>query len=733
MGSEEAVLFETDNAEGRVLYRLFAVSIFVGICLVWAYRVNNVPGSEEVAGRWIWFGMLGAELWFGFYWFITQALQWNRVYRRTFKDRLSLGYENSLPNIDIFVCTADPTVEPPLMVINTVLSVMAYEYPTEKLSVYLSDDAGSDLTFYALIEASDFAKLWIPYCKNYKVEPRSPKVYFRSASAPTSPSHAQDFSSIKKMYEDMERRIESAVNLGRIPEEISAKHRGFSQWDSYFAKQDHGSIVQILIDGRDIDAKDVEGCPMPTLVYLAREKRPNYFHNFKAGVMNALIRVSSKISNGPIILNVDCDMFSNNSYALRDAVCFFMDEKKGHEIAFVQFPQNFENVTKNDMYSASLRLITEVEFHGLDGYGGPLYIGTGCFHRRETLCGKKFTEYKDEPKRVNKLLRDESKHDLEERLKTLASVTYEENTQWGNEMGLKYGSPVEDVITGLAIQCRGWKSIYFNPTRKAFLGIVPTTLVDTLVQHKRWSEGDFQIFLSKYCPLWFGHGKISLGLQLGYCCYCFWPVNSLPVIYYSMIPSLCLLKGISLFPQISSPWFLSFAYVIFASCAQSFVEFIFSGGTVLGWWNDQRIWLYKRISSYLFAFIDTILKLLGLFKLEFIISSKVSDEDVSKRYEKEIMEFGATSPMFTVLSTLALLNLFCFVGLVKKLVLDTSSLVVFETLVLQILMCGVLVLINLPLYQGLFLRSDKGKMPGPVAAKSVTFAFLICILFTLLY
>ena len=38
-------------------------------------------------------------------------------------------YEKVLPGIDIFVCTANPLIEPPAMVINTVLSVMAYDYP----------------------------------------------------------------------------------------------------------------------------------------------------------------------------------------------------------------------------------------------------------------------------------------------------------------------------------------------------------------------------------------------------------------------------------------------------------------------------------------------------------------------------------------------------------------------------------------------------------------------------
>jgi hypothetical protein len=72
------------------------------------------------------------------------------------------------------------------------------------------------------------------------------------------------------------------------------------------------------------------------------------------------IRVSSEISNGPIILNVDCDMYSNNSQSVRDALCFFMDEEKSHDVAFVQFPQNLKNVTRNELYDAALRVISEV-------------------------------------------------------------------------------------------------------------------------------------------------------------------------------------------------------------------------------------------------------------------------------------------------------------------------------------------------------------------------------------
>ena len=49
------------------------------------------------------------------------------------------------------------------------------------------------------------------------------------------------------------------------------------------------TVFQILIDGRNLDEVDDDERQLPTLVYLAREKRPHCHHNFKAGSMNALV------------------------------------------------------------------------------------------------------------------------------------------------------------------------------------------------------------------------------------------------------------------------------------------------------------------------------------------------------------------------------------------------------------------------------------------------------------
>lgn len=430
------------------------------------------------------------------------------------------------------------------------------------------------------------------------------------------------------------------------------------------------------------------------------------------------IRVSSVISNSPVILNVDCDVYSNNSDLIREALCFFLDEEMSHKIAFVQYPQNYNNMTKNDIYGNSLNVINEVELSGMDSVGGPAYLGTGCFHRRETLCGRWFSEdYKEDWSRGITAKTREYIDEIEEKAKSLGTCTYEHNTQWGNEIGLKYGCPVEDIITGLAIQCRGWDSVYINPQRKAFIGLSPTTLAQTLLQHKRFSEGNFSIFLSKYCPFLFGHGKIKLRLQMGYCIYGLWAPNSLPTLYYVIIPSLSLLKGIPLFPEITSPWITPFMYVSIATYLYSLYEALHSGLTFKGWWNGQRMWMIRRVTSYLFAIIDTFLRLLGLSAMEFAITSKVSDEDESRRYEQEVMEFGS-SLEFVIISTVALLNLACLAGGLCRIIVGgwSARLDVFS---LQIVLCGALVATNIPIYEAMFVRKDKGRLPLSVTLASI--------------
>ena len=49
-------LFEAKAAKGRILFGLYAVSTFVGICLICVYRKTHLPEEGKV-GRWAWIGL----------------------------------------------------------------------------------------------------------------------------------------------------------------------------------------------------------------------------------------------------------------------------------------------------------------------------------------------------------------------------------------------------------------------------------------------------------------------------------------------------------------------------------------------------------------------------------------------------------------------------------------------------------------------------------------------------
>lgn len=61
---------------------------------------------------------------------------------------------------------------------NTLVSALAMDYPPDKLSVYLSDDGAAPVTLYGVREASEFARVWVPFCKKYGIKSRCPKVFF---------------------------------------------------------------------------------------------------------------------------------------------------------------------------------------------------------------------------------------------------------------------------------------------------------------------------------------------------------------------------------------------------------------------------------------------------------------------------------------------------------------------------------------------------------------------------
>ncbi|KAL8032422.1 hypothetical protein ABFX02_13G094500 [Erythranthe guttata] len=370
-------------------YRTVIIMRLIILILFFHYRVTHPVDSAFG----LWLTSVICEIWFAFSWVLDQFPKWSPINRETYIDRLSARYEregepSELAAVDFFVSTVDPLKEPPLITANTVLSILAVDYPVDKVSCYVSDDGAAMLSFESLVETADFARKWVPFCKKFSIEPRTPEFYFSQKidylKDKVQPSFVKERRAMKRDYEEYKVRVNALVaKAQKTPDEGWTMEDG-TPWPGNNSR-DHPGMIQVFLG--NTGARDVEGNEIPRLVYVSREKRPGYQHHKKAGAENALVRVSAVLTNAPFILNLDCDHYVNNSKAIREAMCFLMDPQVGPDVCYVQFPQRFDGIDKSDRYANRNTVFFDVNMKGLDGIQGPVYVGTGCVFNRQALYG----------------------------------------------------------------------------------------------------------------------------------------------------------------------------------------------------------------------------------------------------------------------------------------------------------------------------------------------------------
>ncbi|KAE8769296.1 putative cellulose synthase catalytic subunit [Hordeum vulgare] len=690
------------------LYRIVIILRLIILCFFFQYRVSH-PVRDAYG---LWLVSVICEIWFALSWLLDQFPKWYPINRETYLDRLALRYDregepSQLCPIDIFVSTVDPLKEPPLITANTVLSILAVDYPVDKVSCYVSDDGSAMLTFESLSETAEFARKWVPFCKKHNIEPRAPEFYFQQKidylKDKIQPSFVKERRAMKREYEEFKIRINALVaKAQKVPEEGWTMADG-TAWPGNNPR-DHPGMIQVFLGHSG--GLDTDGNELPRLVYVSREKRPGFQHHKKAGAMNALIRVSAVLTNGAYLLNVDCDHYFNSSKALREAMCFMMDPALGRKTCYVQFPQRFDGIDLHDRYANRNIVFFDINMKGLDGIQGPMYVGTGCCFNRQALygydpvlteadlepnivvkscCGgrkKKNKSYMDNKNRMMK--RTESSapifnmEDIEEGIEGyedersmlmsqkrlekrfgqspiftastfmtqggippstnpasllkeaihVISCGYEDKTEWGKEIGWIYGSVTEDILTGFKMHARGWISIYCMPPRPCFKGSAPINLSDRLNQVLRWALGSVEILFSRHCPIWYNYGgRLKLLERVAYINTIVYPITSLPLIAYCVLPAICLLTNKFIIPEISNYAGMFFILMFASIFATGILELRWSGVGIEDWWRNEQFWVIGGTSAHLFAVFQGLLKVLAGIDTNFTVTSKANDED----------------------------------------------------------------------------------------------------------
>ncbi|KAI3694746.1 hypothetical protein L1987_77716 [Smallanthus sonchifolius] len=605
-------------------YRMVIVAQLFILAIFLRYRLMN-PVHDAFG---LWLTSVICEIWFAISWILDQFPKWFPIERETYLDRLSLRYEregepNMLCPVDVFVSTVDPLKEPPLVTANTILSILAMDYPVDKISCYISDEGASMLTFESLSETAEFARKWVPFCKKF-----------------TRATSTRD-----REYEEFKVRINALVAKAmKVPAEGWIMQDG-TPWSGNNTK-DHPGMIQVFLGQNG--GTDLEGNELPRLVYVSREKRPGFQHHKKAGAMNAL----QGCARGNVFLNGSTDW-------KKGLLCSISTKINMKGLDGIQGP----------VYVGTGCVFRRQALYGYDPPKGPKRPKMvscdccPCFGRRKKNPKYKnhgsggnvenIQGYDDDKELMKSQMNFESKFGqsaifvtstlmvdggvppsssaaslLKESIHVI-SCGYEDKTEWGLELGWIYGSITEDILTGFKMHCRGWRSIYCMPKRPAFKGSAPINLSDRLNQVLRWALGSVEIFFSRHSPLLYGYkrGNLKWLKRFAYVNTTVYPFTSIPLLAYCTLPAICLLTGKFIMPEISTLASLFFISLFLSIFTAGILELRWSGVSIEEWWRNEQFWVIGGVSAHLFAVIQGLLKVLAGIDTNFTVTSKASDDE----------------------------------------------------------------------------------------------------------
>lgn len=288
----------------------------------------------------------------------------------------------------------------------------------------------------------------------------------------------------------------------------------------------------LLDDGGRADVKELArelGC-----VYVSRQDRSGA----KAGNLNNAL----KLSDGEFIVTLDADHVPMPDL-IDQLIGFFISKDVGVVQATQDFYNldSFQHLTRWERQRAwqQQELFFSVIQPGKDGYNATFYCGSPAMLRRKAL---------------------------------------------EDVGGFASESITEDMHTGMRLQKRNWKVLYFN--RTVARGLAPQTYRGFATQWQRWGRGAMQVLRSEN-PL-FGSG-LTLGQRLSYFASFYFYWMSYQKFIYIATPVFCLLSGI--YPLVAIP--KVFAWYFLPYFLLNIVATASLQGGLRGFWLSEEFNIIK--------------------------------------------------------------------------------------------------------------------------------------------
>ncbi|KAH9625483.1 hypothetical protein KSS87_018342 [Heliosperma pusillum] len=643
--------------------KIYSFSHFLALIAIFYYRGSFFFNKNDPKFYTIpllpWLVIIIAEISSSFLWLLRQPILWRPIIRTALTERLP--NDEKLPGIDVFICTADPKREPTIDVMNTVISAMALDYPTKKLSVYLSDDGGASVTLNGLKEAWVFATWWLPFVRRYNVQTICPRAYFELPEEVTENlEFLEERKLVKEKFDNFENRLRQRMQKDELRVSSTITN------SPYILVLD----CDMYCNGPNSARKAICFHLDPSLSSsLGWVQFPHKFHN----ISEPDIYDSQMRSTWPILYpgmdGIEGPVLSGTNFYIKRQPLYGVN-------------------SSNDMKELKSFLGSSNEF----------IKSVSQINKLDSLNGREISSVS-----------------LQE-AHFLASCTYERDTKWGKK------AMVEDVMTGLSLQNQGCRSVYLNPARPDFLGSATTNLNDLLTQGSRWTAGLLQIGLSEHNPLTHTPSKMNILQKMLSCWITLFPLDFVFIICYAIFPPVCFFYGIPLYPSVRDPLFIPFAFVFIASNVKHLLDSIFiTKGSVNSWLNEQRITMIKGVTCYLYGTLECVMSKMGIREAMFIPTNKAGEDDTTKWYQMGKYDFRTPNMILVPLVTSVTLNLLCFLGGVTKLIVAGN----LDKLLAQVFLSIFVLMMSFPIIDGMVLRNDNGRVPFSISMVSILLSMIM--------
>lgn len=145
-----------------------------------------------------------------------------------------------------------------------------------------------------------------------------------------------------------------------------------------------------------------------------------------------------------------------------------------------------------------------------------------------------------------------------------------------------------------------------------------------------------------------------------------------------------------------------FATLYISTQIQHLIEVLSGDGSVAMWWDEQRIWILKSVTS-VFAIIEAAKKGLGLNKKKFMLSNKAIDKEKLKKYEQGRFDFQGAALFMSPMVVLLIVNVVSFIGGIWRLFNAKD----IEDMFGQLFLVSYVMALSYPIFEGIITMKSK--------------------------